>query len=47
MQVHHLRRQGEQVLEGLALRRAAEDDVQLRQGDGDADAGEHAVHDRG
>ena len=46
MQVHHLRRQGEEVLEGLALRRAAEDDVQLREGDGDADAGEHAVHDR-
>ena len=45
VQVAQLRRQGQQVLEGLTFGRSAEDDVQLCQRDGDADTGQHAVHD--
>ncbi|CAM5708100.1 hypothetical protein SALBM217S_05775 [Streptomyces griseoloalbus] len=39
--------QGLEVVGHGALRLAPEDDVRLGDGNGDADAGEHAVHDRG
>lgn len=39
--------QSAEIVEDGALGGAAEDDVQLGDGDGDADAGEHAVHDGG
>ena len=45
--VGQLVRQRTDVVDDGALRGAAEHDVQLGDGDGDADAGEHAVHDRG
>ncbi len=45
VQVRQLGGQRDQVVRHGALRGAAEDDVQLGDGDGDADAGEHAVHD--
>ncbi len=47
MQVGQLGGQRPQVVGHRALRGAAEDDVQLGDGDGDPDAGEHAVHDGG
>src|SRR5690606_31539786 len=47
VEVRQLGGQGAEVVGHGALRGAAEDDVHLGDGDGDADAGEHAVHDRG
>ncbi len=47
VQAGQLGGEGADVGADRALRGAAEDDVELGDGDGDADAGEHAVHDRG
>ncbi|GAA3224629.1 hypothetical protein GCM10020256_33590 [Streptomyces thermocoprophilus] len=47
VQVRQLGGQGAHIVGDGTLRAAAEDDVQLGDGDGDADTGEHAVHDGG
>ncbi|GAA3147434.1 hypothetical protein GCM10010521_38370 [Streptomyces rameus] len=44
VQAGQLRGKIAQIGEDGTVRAAAEDDVQLGDGDGDADAGEHAVH---
>jgi hypothetical protein len=46
VEVGQLGGQATHVVHGGALRCAAEDDVELGEGDRGADAGEHAVHDR-
>ncbi|CAM5725685.1 hypothetical protein SGLAM104S_01164 [Streptomyces glaucescens] len=47
VQVRELGGQRARIVQHRALRGAAEDDVQLGDGDGDADPGQHAVHDGG